>query len=79
LQFRRSIYAVSDIQKGERFTKRNARVIRPGFGIHPVYYEKLINKKSPFPIKSETPLKKLLIKKLKISINKSNFFSKNLK
>ena len=69
LQFRRSIYAVSDIQKGERFTKRNIRVIRPGFGIHPVYYEKLINKKSPFSIKSETPLKKLLIKKLKISIN----------
>jgi sialic acid synthase SpsE len=76
LQFRRSIYAVSDIKKGEKFTKKNIRVIRPGFGIQPVYFEKLINKKSPFPIKSETPLEKLLIKKLKISINKSNFFQK---
>jgi len=66
LQFRRSIYAVSDITKGEKFTKNNIRVIRPGFGAQPVYFEKLINKKSPFNLKSETPLKKLLLKKLKI-------------
>ena len=66
LQFRRSIYAVSDITKGEKFTKKNIRVIRPGFGVQPVYFEKLINKKSPLNIKSETPLKKLLLKKLKI-------------
>ena len=68
LQFRRSIYAVSDIKKGEMFTKKNIRIIRPGFGIQPVYFEKLINKKSPFDIKRETPLKKLLLKKLRISI-----------
>jgi sialic acid synthase SpsE len=66
LQFRRSIYAVLDIKKGEKFTIKNIRVIRPGFGIHSVYFEKLINKKSPFDIKRETPLKKLLLKKLKI-------------
>ena len=68
LQFRRSIYAVSDIKKGERFTKKNIRVIRPGFGISPIYFEKLINKKSPLDIKSETPLKKSLLKKFKIFI-----------
>jgi pseudaminic acid synthase len=68
LQFRRSIYAVSDIKKGEKFTKKNIRVIRPGFGIQPFYFEKLINKKSPFDIKSETPLKKSLLKKLRIFI-----------
>jgi pseudaminic acid synthase len=68
LQFRRSIYAVSDIKKGEKFTKRNIRVIRPGLGIQPFYFEKLINKKSPSDIKSETPLKKLLLKKLRIFI-----------
>jgi pseudaminic acid synthase len=66
LQFRRSIYAVSDIKKGEKFTKKNIRVIRPGFGIQPVFFEKLINKKSPFDIKREMPLSKLLLKKLKI-------------
>ena len=68
LQFRRSIYAVSDIKKGEKFTKKNIRVIRPGFGIQPVYFEKLINKKSPCNIKCETPLKKTLLKKLRIFI-----------
>jgi pseudaminic acid synthase len=68
LQFRRSIYAVSDIKKGEKFTKKNIRVIRPGFGIQPFYFEKLINKKSPFNIKCQTPIRKSLLKKLKIFI-----------
>jgi len=68
LQFRRSIYAISDIKKGERFTKKNTRVIRPGFGIKPVYFEKLLNKKSPYDIKRETPLKKSLLKKVRIFI-----------
>jgi sialic acid synthase SpsE len=68
LQFRRSIYAVSDIKKGEKFNKKNIRIIRPGFGIKPVYFQKLINKKSPFNIKQETPLKNLFLKKLKILI-----------
>ena len=65
LQFRRSIYAVSDIKKGEKFTKKNIRVIRPGFGISPIYFEKLINKKSPFNISRHTSLKKVLLKKIK--------------
>jgi pseudaminic acid synthase len=67
LKFRRSIYAVSDIKKGEKFTKKNIRVIRPGFGIQPYYFEKLINKKSPFNIKGETSLKEILLKKLRLS------------
>jgi pseudaminic acid synthase len=66
LQFRRSIYAISDIKKGEKFTKKNIRIIRPGFGVQPLYFEKLINKTSPIDIKRETPLKKLLLKKLRI-------------
>lgn len=65
---RRSVYAICDIKKGERFNKKNIKVIRPGLGIQPIYFEKLINKKSPINIKSQTPLKKLLLKKLRISI-----------
>jgi pseudaminic acid synthase len=68
LQFRRSIYVTSDVKKGEKFTKKNIRVIRPGFGIQPVYFEKLINKKSPYDLKRETPLKKSLLKKIRIFI-----------
>jgi pseudaminic acid synthase len=66
LQFRRSIYAVSDIKKREKFTKKNIKVIRPGFGIQPIYFEKLINKKSPAKIKKGTPLKIPLLKKMHI-------------
>jgi pseudaminic acid synthase len=68
LKFRRSIYAISNIKKGEKFSTKNIKVIRPGLGIQPIYFEKLINKKSPFDIKRETPLKKLLLKKLRIII-----------
>ncbi len=68
LQFRRSIYAVNDIMKGEKFTKKNIRIIRPGFGIQPVYFQKLMNRRSPFNIKSQTPLRKILLEKLRIFI-----------
>jgi pseudaminic acid synthase len=68
LRFRRSIYAISDIKKGDKFSRQNIKVIRPGFGIQPIYFEKLINKKSPIFIGREKPLKKLLLKKLRISI-----------
>jgi pseudaminic acid synthase len=73
LQFRRSIYATTDIKKGEKFTKKNIKVIRPGFGIHPIYFKKLINKKSPINIKSQTSLKKILLRKLKIFSYNNNF------
>ena len=66
LQFRRSIYTVFDIKKGEKFTKKNIRIIRPGYGIQPIFFEKLINKKSPYNTKRETPLKKSVLKKLRI-------------
>jgi pseudaminic acid synthase len=64
LKFRRSIYSIKKIKRGEKFTRKNIKVIRPGFGIHPIYFERLINKKSPFSIKAETPLKKCLINKI---------------
>ncbi len=67
LQFKRSVYAISDIKKGDRFNNNNIKVIRPNYGVHPIYFEKLIGKRSPVAIKNETPIKKLVLKKLKIS------------
>ena len=65
-KFRRSIYAVENIKKDERFTKKNIRRIRPGFGISPIYYDKIINKKSPKKILKVQSIKSEIINILKI-------------
>lgn len=64
--FRRSIFACSDIKKGEKFTKNNIRRVRPNYGLEPIYYEKILNKRSPENIKKNEPLRKVIIKKLGI-------------
>ena len=66
LQFKRSIYVIHDIKKGDKFTKKNIKIIRPGFGIKPFYFEKLLNKRSPFAIMAEKPINEMVVKKLKI-------------
>lgn len=55
-RFKRSIYVVKDIKLGEKFTKENIRVIRPGDGLAPKFYEGLIGKVSKTDIKRGTPL-----------------------
>ncbi len=44
--FRRSIYAKKEIKMGEKFTTNNIKVVRPGYGLSPKYFEKLLNRKS---------------------------------
>lgn len=53
----RSIFAVEDIRKGEKFTRENIRVIRPGHGLHPKHYEEILGKAARAGIKRGTPLK----------------------
>jgi pseudaminic acid synthase len=60
--FRRSIFAIKDIKKGEKFSKNNIRVIRPGYGIAPKHFNKILNSKSPVNIKKNEPLKPILLK-----------------
>lgn len=62
--FRRSIFATKDIKKGEKFSKKNIRIIRPGFGLAPKYYDKILNKKSPHNILKDEPLKSSILKKI---------------
>tara|TARA_Y100000590_G_C15717523_1_gene1012364 strand:- start:1815 stop:2843 length:1029 start_codon:yes stop_codon:yes gene_type:complete len=64
--FRRSIFASENIRKGEKIKKTNIRKIRPGFGLEPKYYERLIGKKAPFKLIKNEPLKKSLLKRLNI-------------
>jgi pseudaminic acid synthase len=55
MKFRRSIYIVKDIKAGDILTKENLRVIRPGYGFAPKYYEHLLGKKVDKEIKAGTP------------------------
>lgn len=42
--FSRSLYVVQNIKKGDVISKENVRSIRPGFGLHPKYYNEIIGK-----------------------------------
>jgi pseudaminic acid synthase len=44
--FRRSVYAVRDIEAGEELTSENIRVIRPGFGLPPKELPKLLGRRA---------------------------------
>ena len=44
--FRRSVFVTKDIQKGTCFTKENTRIIRPGYGEKPKYYEDILGTKA---------------------------------
>ena len=62
--FRRSIFATQNIKKGEKFTKDNIRVVRPGYGLAPKYFNKILNKKSSINILKNEPLKTTVLKNL---------------
>lgn len=61
--FRKSLFVVEDIKKGQKLTPRNIRSIRPGHGLKPKYYEQIINKTAKVDLKRGTPLKLKYIEK----------------
>lgn len=56
LSFRRSIFCVSDIRKGERITEENIRIIRPGYGLAPRFYPEILGQTALQDIPRGTPL-----------------------
>tara|TARA_Y100000389_G_scaffold204977_1_gene261517 strand:- start:8556 stop:9620 length:1065 start_codon:yes stop_codon:yes gene_type:complete len=56
-KYRRSIYAINDIKKNDIFHEKNIKIIRPGLGLMPKYFEKIIGKKSLKNIKKGDPIK----------------------
>ena len=46
LCFRRSLYVVKDLKKGDLFSSENIRAIRPGYGLSPKFYESILKKKA---------------------------------
>ncbi|MGM9956186.1 MAG: pseudaminic acid synthase [Peribacillus sp.] len=56
MKFRRSIYIVKDVKAGDVLSKDNIRIIRPGYGLAPKYYDDLLGKKAAHEMKAGTPL-----------------------
>jgi pseudaminic acid synthase len=56
VDFKRSIYVVKDINKGDQFNSENIRVIRPGDGLSSEFYDILIGKTSKRDINKNSPL-----------------------
>lgn len=54
--FKRSIYVVEDMKEGEIFTEKNIRIIRPGLGMSPKYFDVMIGKKINKTVKKGTAL-----------------------
>jgi len=61
VKFRRSLYVVKDVKKGETFTAENIRSIRPGFGLAPKHYEAVLGAVASQEIKQGTALSQDLI------------------
>lgn len=53
---RRSVFVVKDIKKGDTISSENVRIIRPGYGIKPRYYDDILGQKALLDIKRGTPL-----------------------
>jgi pseudaminic acid synthase len=54
--FRRSLFVVEDVRRGEPFTPLNVRAIRPGYGLHTRHMEEILGRKSGADIRRGTPL-----------------------
>jgi len=63
MRFRRSIFVIKDVKKNELFSNKNLKIIRPGNGLSPETFSKIINKKyASKNIAVGEPLKKNMIK-----------------
>jgi len=55
--FRRSLFVVENVEKGESFTKKNIRSIRPGYGLPPKMLSKVVGRRATRNIKKGEPLR----------------------
>lgn len=61
--FRRSLFVVTDVKRGEPFTSANIRSIRPGHGLHTRHLPEVLGKPAARDIERGTPLAWDLVKK----------------
>lgn len=61
--FRPSIWVTKDIKKGDKFKKENIRCVRPGNGLSPKHYEKILGLRAKAYIEAYTPMSWGLVEK----------------
>jgi pseudaminic acid synthase len=54
--FRRSLFVVQDVRRGEPFSAENVRSIRPGHGLHTRHLPQIVGKRASRDIEKGTPL-----------------------
>lgn len=54
--FRKSLFIVKDMKKGDKFTSKNVRSIRPGHGLAPKFYHSVLGKTAKTALEKGTPL-----------------------
>lgn len=54
-KYRRSIYISQDLKAGDELNESNIRIIRPGLGLEPKYYEQLLGKRINRDVTRGTP------------------------
>jgi sialic acid synthase SpsE len=56
---------VDDIKAGDMLSQKNIRCIRPGYGLPPKYYKKLLDMKAVKDVKRGSPMSWNMVKLLK--------------
>jgi pseudaminic acid synthase len=56
LTYKRSVYIVEDMKAGDMLTETNLRIIRPGLGLAPRYFESMLGRKVKADVKKGTAL-----------------------
>lgn len=56
IKFRRSLYFVRDLKKGDRITEKDVRSVRPGYGLQPKFIGKVLGKRAAKDIFANTPV-----------------------
>lgn len=56
LMFRRSLYVAEDMQRGDKLSLKNLRVVRPGKGLHPRFYDVLLGRTVTRDVRKGTPV-----------------------
>jgi N-acetylneuraminate synthase len=55
-QFRRSLYFVKDLKAGDTITPDSVRSVRPGFGVAPRFYDRIVGKSLRVGVSKNTPV-----------------------